>query len=169
MIKLLIGLSTVALIAATPAMAQSTTTPASPGTEMNKSQPSTQPSPMPKKDNSATGTSPMGSKSATNPKPAGKIARADSYRASKLIGASVLNARGESIGNINDLIVDREGKIDKVIVGVGGFLGMGERSVALDMGDLSLGSNQNGATVVSTSMTKDQLEALPVWKARDAK
>lgn len=168
--KLLIGLSTVALIAASPAMAQDTKAPAKTGTEIQKSQPTTQPSVMPKTENSATGTKMMDSKSAaTTAKPADKVALADTYRASKLIGAPVVNAAGDSIGDINDLIVDRKGNVHQVIVGVGGFLGMGERSVALGLSELTFGSNKNGSLVVSTSMTKKQLEALPVWKAKDAK
>ena len=51
--------------------------------------------------------------------------------ASKLIGLYVYNSVNEKIGAISDLIVDQSGKLNAVVVGAGGFLGMGERDVAV--------------------------------------
>ena len=48
-------------------------------------------------------------------------------RASKLIGTKVTNAANESVGEINDVVLAKDGKVAAVIIGVGGFLGMGER------------------------------------------
>jgi sporulation protein YlmC with PRC-barrel domain len=53
------------------------------------------------------------------------------WRASKMIGLNVYNSLSEKIGAISELIVDRSGKLDAVVVGAGGFLGMGERDVAV--------------------------------------
>jgi sporulation protein YlmC with PRC-barrel domain len=53
------------------------------------------------------------------------------WRASKLPGVNVYNEANEKIGDINDVILDKSGKADKVILGVGGFLGMGEHLVAV--------------------------------------
>ena len=53
------------------------------------------------------------------------------WRASKLIGVNVYGADNERIGDINEVLVDRNGNADAVIVGVGGFLGIGEKNVAL--------------------------------------
>ena len=53
------------------------------------------------------------------------------WRASKLAGVDVYNEANEKIGDINDVILDKSGKTEKVILGVGGFLGMGEHYVAV--------------------------------------
>ena len=53
------------------------------------------------------------------------------WRASKMVGLSVYNDKNESIGSINDMITDKNGKIVAVVIGVGGFLGVGEHLVAV--------------------------------------
>jgi sporulation protein YlmC with PRC-barrel domain len=53
------------------------------------------------------------------------------WRASKMVGLSVYNENNESIGSINDMLTDKDGKIKAVVIGVGGFLGVGEHLVAI--------------------------------------
>jgi sporulation protein YlmC with PRC-barrel domain len=53
------------------------------------------------------------------------------WRASKMVGLSVYNDKNESIGSINDMLTDKDGKIKAVVIGVGGFLGIGEHLVAI--------------------------------------
>jgi sporulation protein YlmC with PRC-barrel domain len=53
------------------------------------------------------------------------------WRASKVVGLNVYNDKNESLGAINDLLTDKNGKIVAVVIGVGGFLGMGEHLVAI--------------------------------------
>jgi sporulation protein YlmC with PRC-barrel domain len=53
------------------------------------------------------------------------------WRASKLVGLSVYNDKNESVGSINDMLTDKNGKIVAVVIGVGGFLGVGEHLVAV--------------------------------------
>ncbi len=53
------------------------------------------------------------------------------WRSSKLVGLSVYNDANESLGSINDLLMDKSGNIKGVVIGVGGFLGVGEHLVAL--------------------------------------
>jgi sporulation protein YlmC with PRC-barrel domain len=53
------------------------------------------------------------------------------WRASKLVGLSVYNDNNESLGSINDLLMDKDGNIKGVVLGVGGFLGVGEHLVAV--------------------------------------
>ena len=53
------------------------------------------------------------------------------WRASKLAGLSVYNDKNESVGAINDLLTDKSGNIKAVVIGVGGFLGVGEHLVAV--------------------------------------
>jgi sporulation protein YlmC with PRC-barrel domain len=53
------------------------------------------------------------------------------WRASKVVGLNVYNDSNESLGSINDLLTDKSGNIKAVIIGVGGFLGVGEHLVAI--------------------------------------
>jgi sporulation protein YlmC with PRC-barrel domain len=57
--------------------------------------------------------------------------KAGEWRASKLDGVDVYNTNNEKIGDISELIVDRSGKIQAVVIGIGGFLGIGEHLVAV--------------------------------------
>ena len=57
--------------------------------------------------------------------------RADEMRASKLIGTRVVNTANETVGDVNEIVLGKDGKVAAVIIGVGGFLGMGEREVAV--------------------------------------
>lgn len=69
----------------------------------------------------------------TTPAPAAFITKADpgQYRASKLVGVKIYNAKNETIGSVNEVMIDKKGSIVAVVIGVGGFLGIGEKNVAL--------------------------------------
>jgi sporulation protein YlmC with PRC-barrel domain len=58
------------------------------------------------------------------------------WRASKLMGLDVYNEANEKLGDINELILDKDGKVNAVVIGVGGFLGMGEHDIAVTMDKL---------------------------------
>ncbi len=58
------------------------------------------------------------------------------WRASKLMGLDVYNEANEKLGDVNELILDKDGKVNAVIIGVGGFLGMGEHDIAVTMDKL---------------------------------
>lgn len=53
------------------------------------------------------------------------------WRASKMVGLNVYNDKNEKIGSINDLLMDKSGNVKAAVIGVGGFLGMGEHLVAV--------------------------------------
>jgi sporulation protein YlmC with PRC-barrel domain len=53
------------------------------------------------------------------------------YRASKFVGINIYNNNDENVGEINEVMVDKDGSIKAVVIGVGGFLGIGEKNVAL--------------------------------------
>jgi sporulation protein YlmC with PRC-barrel domain len=55
------------------------------------------------------------------------------WRASKIVGLNVYNDSNEKLGSINDLLMDKSGNIKAVVLGVGGFLGMGEHLVAVPL------------------------------------
>jgi len=62
---------------------------------------------------------------------ASTVHRDGEWRASKLVGVDVYNDANEKIGDISEMILDKSGKVANVIIGVGGFLGMGEHYVAV--------------------------------------
>jgi sporulation protein YlmC with PRC-barrel domain len=64
------------------------------------------------------------------------VHRDGEWRSSKLIGVDVYNEANEKIGSVEDLIIDKSSKVENVILGVGGFLGMGEHYVAVSMDKL---------------------------------
>src|ERR1700761_563224 len=55
------------------------------------------------------------------------------WRASKVVGLSVYNDNNEKLGSINDLLMDKSGNIKAAVLGVGGFLGVGEHLVAVSL------------------------------------
>ncbi len=55
------------------------------------------------------------------------------WRASKMVGLNVYNDKNESVGSINDMLTDKSGAIKAVVIGVGGFLGVGEHLVAVPL------------------------------------
>jgi sporulation protein YlmC with PRC-barrel domain len=88
--------------------------------------------------------------------------------ASALLNENVVNANNEAIGDINDVLLDKSGKVDSVIVGVGGFLGMGEKNVALDFDQLKF-TNTGDDLVVTSDATKETLQAAPAYDTKATK
>ena len=86
--------------------------------------------------------------------------------AKKLIGRNVKNPQDETVGEIESVHITADGKVDSVILGVGGFLGVGERHVRVAWKDLRV--SDNGEKVVINA-TKDQLKAMAPYTYRDAK
>jgi sporulation protein YlmC with PRC-barrel domain len=87
--------------------------------------------------------------------------RQDQYLASKFKGTNVIGSDDQKIGNVSDILFDKDGKIEAYVVGVGGFLGIGSKDVALAPtafqtvpGDKS----KNESDKLRLSMTKDQLK-----------
>ena len=74
-----------------------------------------------------------GDKPAMTPSTASDTSFQGNWRASKVVGLSVYNEKNESLGSINDLLMDKSGNIKAVVVGVGGFLGVGEHLVAIPL------------------------------------
>src|SRR5947209_12460590 len=79
----------------------------------------------------SAGTPPAASTTAKNSTAASNSSFQGDWRASKMAGLSVYNDKNESVGSINDLLTDKSGNIKAVVIGVGGFLGVGEHLVAV--------------------------------------
>jgi sporulation protein YlmC with PRC-barrel domain len=71
--------------------------------------------------------------------------------ASDLIGTRVVSANNESVGDINDVVLDRNGQVMAAIVGVGGFLGIGEKDVAVPFASLEFMSAQQAQALDSSN------------------
>ncbi|CAD7031541.1 photosystem reaction center subunit H [Pseudorhizobium endolithicum] len=71
---------------------------------------------------------------------------------SDLDGKAVFGADGENIGSISDVLVSQDGSVNAVIVGVGGFLGLGQKDVAVDIGALELGPGATQKEADAASM-----------------
>ena len=82
-----------------------------------------------------------------------------------LMNKSVRNANNEAVGDINDLRIGSDGNIAAVIVGVGGFLGLGEKNVALPYEQLAFTRDGEGNLIVTANVTKESLQSSPEWKA----
>lgn len=82
------------------------------------------------------------------------------YRSSKIVGSSVVNEANETIGKVDDLLVEPSNKIPYAVLSVGGFLGMGERLVVVPFGSLKITENK----VILPGGTKDELKVLPEFK-----
>jgi hypothetical protein len=73
------------------------------------------------------------------------------WRSSKMIGVNVYNDSNEKLGSIDELIMDKQGKVEKVIIGVGGFLGVGQRDVAVNWDQLKFSDQPVPSSTASTS------------------
>jgi hypothetical protein len=106
--------------------------------------------------------------------------KSDQWAFSKFKGTDVLGPDNAHIGDVVDVLFDKTGNVDAVVVGVGGFLGIGEKNVALDLDAFQIVPSNTGSTANATpsgdpndiklkvSWTKDQLKSaqgFEYWKA----
>ena len=92
---------------------------------------------------------------------------ANEWLARVFIGQAVHNAAGETIGDINDLVFNRKGQISTVVIGVGGFLSMGEKGVGVPYSALTFNVGKNGERVVVIALSKQDLKLAPEFKATE--
>jgi sporulation protein YlmC with PRC-barrel domain len=88
---------------------------------------------------------------------------AKGYRASKLIGAGVTNDKNESIGSLDDLVIDSK-QVLFAVLQVGGFLGIGKHLVAVPYDSLQI--SEDGKKVALPGASKDELKKLSEFKYR---
>lgn len=84
-------------------------------------------------------------------------------KGNKLIGADVKNTSNEKIGDVSEVLVTTDGKVNAVIVSVGGFLGLGDRKVAMPWEQLRF-SSEGSDLVVMTNATKESLKTMPEYQ-----
>ena len=85
----------------------------------------------------------------------------ETLTAELLTGADVRDPEDKSIAEVSDLVLTAEGQVTDVVLDVGGFLGMGAKSVAIPMDRLTVAQADGGAVRIWVNMTKEELEALP--------
>ncbi len=85
---------------------------------------------------------------------------AGEWRMNNYIGQPVVNASGERVGYIGDVLFDKGGRVTTVVLGVGGFLGMGAKQVALPYQAITYGE-KDGARQIVVPLTKDVLLKAP--------
>jgi sporulation protein YlmC with PRC-barrel domain len=99
----------------------------------------------------------------------GQIMTQDSLSllAKDFIGLAVYSPDKTKIGTINDLILSKDGRtVDGFVIGVGGFLGIGEKSVALKMDRLQINHNGDGSVQLMMDVKKEELANAPSFKSR---
>jgi sporulation protein YlmC with PRC-barrel domain len=85
------------------------------------------------------------------------------WHASDFMNSRVYNMAGESVGDVSDLVLDESGKVTAVIVGVGGFLGIGQKSVSMAADQVKRMLHSDGKPYFTINMTKEQLQSAPAY------
>ena len=161
-------MATVAALAISPALAQTT----APNQDMKpapQAQPSTPAPSAPSTGPSTTAPSTDASKSVTAPASSGQkfvnTQTSDQWLASDLIGLKVTGNGDENIGSISDLLADKNGKVVAAVIGVGGFLGIGAKDVAISFDALNVTQDKDGNPQARLSLSKKELEGAPDFKS----
>ena len=103
----------------------------------------------------------------SNPSAAGQSmssqhgAFSNATHASDIIGKSAYGSSGEDIGKIDDLLINSKGQVEMAVVDVGGFLGVGQHSVAIKWDQIKISPSDNRVVV---AMSKEQLKAAPEYR-----
>ena len=183
MLKKLLLLSTVASLAAFPALAQEATQPT---TITPPAEQAADPNaPAPAADPNAPATTDVTQQPTTDPAQPAEPATAEAeqpatpppteavipaqaagdVRAEKLIGMTVYDTNGDKVGQVKDILFNEQGQATGVVLSVGGVLGLGAKSVGLQWSEVDI---QPDAEVAKIQYNKDQLEAAPDFKTQEA-
>ncbi len=135
-------LATIGVVAAAPAMAQTTVPAPSDRPAVVAPAPMTPPA----------ARAPVAKKDEGNP--------VTGMRVSKIIGTKVKNSAGENVGSVDDLVVREKDQVVMAVLSVGGFLGIGDRKVAVPWNELSFGTDRT----ITYNVTKEQLKDQPEYQ-----
>ena len=92
------------------------------------------------------------------------VAKPADTLSSRLVGSNVYNRQDEKIGDIEDLVIENGKTVTALVIGIGGFLGMGGRYVAVDPSTVTLVRQDGGSTRVVMDTTKDNLRNAPAFE-----
>ncbi|NIK49858.1 PRC-barrel domain-containing protein [Variibacter gotjawalensis] len=93
-------------------------------------------------------------------------AASSQWRTSKLMGLDVYNEQNEKLGDVSEVLIDPAGKVTGVVIGVGGFLGMGQRDIKVSLDKLKF---VNEARTTTQTTGSSSTTAAPATRAVDAK
>lgn len=85
-------------------------------------------------------------------------------RADRVLGRGVVNPQQEEVGEINDLVFDENGRLVAAVIGVGGFLGLADKDVAVSWDRIEWTPREDGEVELSIPFTREQLERAPEFK-----
>jgi sporulation protein YlmC with PRC-barrel domain len=107
-----------------------------------------------------TPSTPLGEKA--GPKTSTTLGMTKELYISDLIGATVKNPQGESLGSIKELVLDpKDAKIKNAVVSMGGLLGIGSKSVAIPWNEVTL---QSDGKAVVVAMGREEIQNAPEWR-----
>lgn len=89
----------------------------------------------------------------------------DQLLASELVGAAIYNPAGDNLGDVNDVVLASDGSPYALVVGVGGFLGLGEKNVGISFAAVKTSLDANGKLRLTFDTTKEELDAAPAFSA----
>jgi sporulation protein YlmC with PRC-barrel domain len=87
------------------------------------------------------------------------IIQSNEIRASKMIGSTVYDLQNRSIGKVSDLVLNKDGAVDVVVLDVGSFLGMGGKYVGIPISDIKSDNNR-----LTLDRTKEQLQQMAAYQ-----
>jgi sporulation protein YlmC with PRC-barrel domain len=87
------------------------------------------------------------------------IIQSDEVRASKMIGSTVYDLQNRNIGKVKDLVLNKDGAVDVVVLDVGSFLGMGGKYVGIPISDIKTNNNR-----LTLDRTKEQLQQMAAYQ-----
>ena len=173
--KSLLAATTASLmLAASPWAIAQVQTPPSPNAQVQtppspNAQVQTPPSPNAQGQISPAQRAPAGETSVPKAPVAGQIVvqDANTVLAKELIGQTVYASDKAKIGSISDLILSKDAKtVEGFVIGVGGFLGIGEKSVAMKLDRLKMTTGANGAMELAMDVKKEELTNTPTFKSK---
>ncbi len=89
--------------------------------------------------------------------------RSSEKMASEIRGLTVKNNSDETVGNVSDLVIDVDGKVSAILIGVGGFLGIGASDVAIGYDAAKMSTDKNGGRFVNLNVTREMLDKAPKY------
>ena len=87
------------------------------------------------------------------------IIQSDEVRASKMIGSAVYDLQNRDIGKVSDLVLNKDGAVDVVVLDVGSFLGMGGKYVGIPISDIKTNNNR-----LTLDRSKEQLQQMAAYQ-----